>query len=179
MRLESDTAKKAECSPDDPLTVVAQRPVHGLAPENHRTRRNPADDSPAIEHLAKLRYGLGVCVRVEKVFRQSTGEPDASGACERFDEGIRISDAAVERVDHSDVLCALRFKRRLRRIRRGEADLGAARFVESGRRYEDDRSVCAASELDEAPENDGCRGARENHSSTWRANSGGTLRGDR
>src|SRR5687768_807575 len=46
MRLESDTAKKAECLPDDPLTVGTQRPVHSLAPENHRPRRNPATATP-------------------------------------------------------------------------------------------------------------------------------------
>src|SRR5687768_14342398 len=116
MRLESDTSEQAERSSDHPLTVRTQRPIYGLGRQDHCTGGNAADDSSALEHLAKFDDDLGVRVSVEKVFGHSTREPDTSGARDRFDEGIRIGNGAFEGVEHSHILRALRFESGLRRI---------------------------------------------------------------
>jgi len=70
-----------------------------------------------LEHLAKFCDDLGASVGVEQVFRHSTSEPHGPGVGERLYERIRIGDGAVECMDHGHVLRALRFERRLRRIR--------------------------------------------------------------
>lgn len=177
MGLESDAAEEAKRWPAHPLTVRVQRPVHGFSREDHRTGGNPANDTSALEHLAKFRHDLGVRVSIQKIFRQPTGKPDAARAGQRLNERIRIGNGAVEGMHHGDVLRTLRFEGCLRRGRWREPDLGTARSGEGGRRYEHDWGISTASELDEARQNNRGLGTRENHRSSWRTNSRGTLCG--